>query len=518
MKNSRKDLEKYIINLFIKETFASIPNRGVFHTFISQLNSRNYMLYHYSNSLGYRVLKDYNNQALKFTLPNWFPVKETEPIKDWNDFSKQHDLYTDIRFIREFKDQINWNKLVNPKLPWSKEFIFEFEKYLFDPYCLISHIAEIPWTEDLIDRYKDRLTWCHLSLNEGIDWSEEIIIKYEDFWDWHNLSLNRSISWTPNLLILYKERLDWTYLSSHLNLSWTDLLMDSLSAYLSWDKFTNNPYFPWDTTLMKRVEQNLKYHWVNLSKNSSASGDKVLIESFKDKWNWSLLCSNKSIIWDEDLIEKFYEQICWSSLSKNTSLQIQWEDIGKFKEKWDFDGLCANESLCIDGKFLNNYKKYITFTGSMGQRCPSRDDRYDAPSYLLNKNLRLEIPEIRYYSKKHKWNKGYFNKPYEPYEWGAFSSNGHLTHEILTEFSDYLDWETISENEHIPWTFELVMEFRELFHWNSLLRNQSFWEKIIEPLPELFDTRVIHKMFVDIYKLETNIKESKTKPFLDYFD
>jgi len=217
------------------------------------------MLYNYSNSLGYRILKDYNNQSIKFTLPNYFPVKETEPIKDWDEFSRQHELFTDIRHIREFKDKLVWKYLVNPKLPWSQGFILEFENYLFEPYCLISLIAEIPWSEELIDRYKDRWTWCHLSLNNGIPWSEEIIIKYEEFWDWHNLSQNESILWTPKLLELYKDKLDWTYLSSHLNILRPNSLINNLSTYLNWEKFSNNPYFPWDISLMQRFEHNLKY-------------------------------------------------------------------------------------------------------------------------------------------------------------------------------------------------------------------------------------------------------------------
>jgi hypothetical protein len=49
----------------------------------------------------------------------------------------------------------------------------------------------------------------------------------------------------------------------------------------------------------------------------------------------------------------------------------------------------------------------------------------------------------------------------------------------------------------------------------NVVKPYGFCKKIIEPLHELFDTRVIHKIFVDINKLETNIMESKTKPFLD---
>ena len=503
MNSRREELVAYIIDLFIKGTYRSIPNRGIFHTFISQLTARNYMLYRYSSSLGYRILIDYNNQALKFTLPNHCSVREKEPIKDWDEFSKQHGLFTDIQHIREFKDKLIWKYLVNPKLPWNQEFIIEFETYLFEPYCLISGIAEIPWSEELLDRYKDRLKWIHLSLNEGIPWSEEIIIKYAELWNWKHLSLNKSVLWTPKLLELFKGRIDWYYLSSHLNTYWTESLMESLSKYISWEQFCKNPHFPWDIMIIKKVKNELHWCWDQLSDNKSFPTDIDLIESFSDKWTWWKLCRNRSIKWDANLIEKFYDRINWSSLSENPSLHVNYETIAKYKEEWNWDRLCGNEAILIESKFLNDFEEYIEFKGRIWVIYPSRDDWYAAPGILLNGNIKLTVNEIAYFSKKFKWTKGFFyNSPDQPYEWAAFSNNKNLTQEILTEFSSYLDWKTISRNEFIPWDFDLAFKYKDLFDWNLLLNNKSFWGKIIEPLPELFDIRTIHKVFADIYKLQ----------------
>ena len=44
----------------------------------------------------------------------------------------------------------------------------------------------LPWTEELIELYKDKWNWgVHgLSLNKALPWTEELIEKYEDRWVW----------------------------------------------------------------------------------------------------------------------------------------------------------------------------------------------------------------------------------------------------------------------------------------------------------------------------------------------
>jgi len=51
----------------------------------------------------------------------------------------------------------------------------------------LSFSERVPWTEALIEYYKNNWDWYWLSINESLPWSIELIEKYKDRWEWGRL-------------------------------------------------------------------------------------------------------------------------------------------------------------------------------------------------------------------------------------------------------------------------------------------------------------------------------------------
>lgn len=522
-------------------------NRQIFDKFLSNLYSRYYHLFHPSKYISLRRLKrildstqEINSEELKtnkvelahqakeilhlkhnpcWNSPTGIEVdfaKLTEILVwekvgrqtiDWDEFSNYHMFFTDIKIIRKFKDNLNWEKLVyEPQLPWSMEFISEFEKYLFidskyQGYKLksvFSHIDHAPWSEELIDKYIDYWDWYHLSRSQGIKWSEEIIIKYADKWDWKELSANSSIIMTEKLLTL-NYGWDWEKLGSNPNIKWTDKLIKKGEWITSWKGLSRNPSLDWGINLIKKYE-NL-WDWETLSKSELILWDQDLITTFKEKWHWFKLCMNVSIKWDRKLIEEFKDKVEWYALGLNKGLTVSDNDIEFYQDCWRWDTLCANEAIVIDSNFLKKYRSHINFQGRLSYGGGGKD-HYWVPEFLENKTLNIGVDEIKKLSMENQWKKGYVycnENPNEPGEWVFLSKTRNLTKSILTEFHGFLDWDVLSANEFLPWDIDLVLQFKDLWNWEIMMDNETFWSKIIEPNLELMNIKYINEMFEKVF-------------------
>ena len=540
-----------LINLlFEKSKYRySFTNKQVFDKFLSNLYSRYYPLFHPSKYLSLKRLKkilkntnDINSEELKLSKVELdhqskllsrnkgerhsnspIGIEEEFALKtkiigwkishgyvvDWEELSKYHMFFTDIEVIRKYKDKLTWEILVcGPQLPWSMEFITEFEKFLFidSKYqgykirSIFSHVKCAPWSEELIDKYVDCWDWNGLSGNTGIKWSEDIIIKYANKWDWKVLSTNPSIIMTEKLLLLFYDKWwYWEILGSNPNIKWTYNLIQKVKWITFWEGLSHNPSLKWGLNLIKRFEKH--WNWEILSKSDLIPWTEDLIFTFIDKWHWFYLSSNPSINWNRTLIDKFKSKINWYSLSGNPSLKVIDDDIQFYKDLWRWDELCQNESIGIDRKFLSKYKKHINFQGHINWGGGGKD-HYFVPEFLMNKNLNLKIDYIRNLSNQNQWEKGYVycnQNPDEPGEWIYFSKNKNLTLSILKEFSESLDWDVLSSNKYLPWDMNLVLQFKDLWNWEILIDNEIFWSEIIEPNLKIMNIKYINEMFEAVY-------------------
>ena len=65
----------------------------------------------------------------------------------------------------------------------------------------LSTNEKLPWSEDFIEKYKDKWNWDMLSTNNGLPWSMHLLEKFEDQWVWFNKEQDMTASlWVNNTL------------------------------------------------------------------------------------------------------------------------------------------------------------------------------------------------------------------------------------------------------------------------------------------------------------------------------
>ena len=71
----------------------------------------------------------------------------------------------------------------------------------------------MPWSLELIEKYKDKWSWGSLSnnktFNKALPWSLELIERFEDCWSWGELSANEALPWSLELIEKYKDKWSW---------------------------------------------------------------------------------------------------------------------------------------------------------------------------------------------------------------------------------------------------------------------------------------------------------------------
>jgi hypothetical protein len=166
-------------------------------------------------------------------------------------------------------------------LLWSY-YPFKKEQLQLYSYCcsrsewrLLSYNSALPWSLELIEKYKDKWDWEILSKKTNLPWSLELIRKFEDKWHWKYLLYNSDLPWSLELIEQYEDRWDWASLSC-------------------------NYFLPWSLKLIEKYKD--KWEWKYLSYNSGLPWSLGLIEKYEDKWSWQSF--NIDYNWSLNFIRK----------------------------------------------------------------------------------------------------------------------------------------------------------------------------------------------------------------------
>lgn len=150
-------------------------------------------------------------------------------------------------------------------------------------------------SNEFADQYLNEMAWDELSSN--YQWTEETLEKYKDKLDWTNVSRNRNIQWTTSMLDRFKERLDWDEMSSKTN----HLLLSAENL----EKFKDY----WD--------------WRSVSGNRAVHLSYELIDRFIDLWNWSVLIErDNESLFSEQFYEKYIDRIPLNILINSELIRV----------------------------------------------------------------------------------------------------------------------------------------------------------------------------------------------------
>lgn len=130
----------------------------------------------------------------------------------WNGLSRNESLPWDKNILEDFVKKWDWQLLsLNNGVGFS---IAQLEKYNnkikwngashFDSYTIANNTS-LPWTEELIDRFKTKWDWAGIARNTGIPWTEKLMIQYSPFLMPSVLFHNPSLPWTLNFILNYEK-------------------------------------------------------------------------------------------------------------------------------------------------------------------------------------------------------------------------------------------------------------------------------------------------------------------------
>ncbi len=160
-----------------------------------------------------------------------------------------------------------------------KDFNKDFLNSLIEEGAWKKLSGYFPWTEALLDKFKDNVDWTEVSGNREINWTANMIEKFARLIDWHELSSSSQASlFTAGMLEKYSDRWDWKELSGNNDIQLNDEILIKFAD--KWD---------WTELISRR--------W-----NDDFVRGKAFLEKYIDYIPASELCSSQ--LWDSILDEK----------------------------------------------------------------------------------------------------------------------------------------------------------------------------------------------------------------------
>lgn len=122
---------------------------------------------------------------------------------------------------------------------------------------------------------------------------------------WERLS--EEFHWSENLLEKYQDKVDWQLIVENRNIQWTIPMIQKFKNRIDWDKFSG---YADEETLTEAVIEAFKdkWNWSELSRNTSLELTHQLLEKYADSWDWEdIIDRYTNNLFDEKGID-FYER------------------------------------------------------------------------------------------------------------------------------------------------------------------------------------------------------------------
>ena len=300
--------------------------------------------------------------------------KYRERIK-WKHGSANWDIDWNRKMIDHCNYYLSWELFLQNPVFRNTELIDEFvpdlqHKSLHDSdvRLAITFNEHIHWTEELIDRYIDKINFYGLSNNSNVDWSEYILNKYEARWDWFSIFINENIQWTLPMMEMgflhFKDDGIFLHMATH-NIGMVSNLeiVKKYFNYIDPTLIFSNSRLPWHKeNLLERWAG--KLDWDGLSQNEELLRDPMFFEQNLVHWfdnadkRFSNLSSCVTLHWSHEFIERFHEYWDWSNLSYNPALPWSEEFIDQYADKWDWEGIFGNPGIPWSTDLILKYNLY----------------------------------------------------------------------------------------------------------------------------------------------------------------
>ena len=144
------------------------------------------------------------------------------------------------------------------------------------------------WNNDFMANVLEETAWEELS--REFAWDEPLLEKYKDKVTWKEISINNNIIWTVSMIEKFKNKINWDELSSSCN--------EHLFTTGNLEKYKNN------------------WNWHELSRNSCMELTHALLEQFAEYWDWNEIIDSYKLedMYSMEFLEKYKDFIPASNL------------------------------------------------------------------------------------------------------------------------------------------------------------------------------------------------------------
>ena len=131
--------------------------------------------------------------------------------------------------LKKQLDEAAWRGL-SQEFPWTLETLKKYWKKL--DWHLVSNNAEILWTPEMLEEFKNWITWSSLSLTDCDSiLTVACLERFADCWDWDKLSENDSIPLDYDTIDRFIDKWNWAELIDHGSWKDKDLGASHLYSY-----------------------------------------------------------------------------------------------------------------------------------------------------------------------------------------------------------------------------------------------------------------------------------------------
>jgi hypothetical protein len=373
---------------------------------------------------------------------------------------------------------------MNENLPWSLDFFREFDHELTiheenlteedkeeiasmesRPGHFLTNIYDnkgIPWSVEMLDALKDKVSWFMVNQNWPLDKSPEMLDRYKEYIDWSFPFWQWEPEWTPSMIKRFAHRIDFGakvfdfYRFAKNDPEIRSLLMKNApEKYMELMVARERPHDPDDATRKKWMYE---YDLRNGNIDPTPEDIQYVLENFEPYW----LARTEILDWTPSLLDYLSDRSDWHELCNAPDLPFTEELIEKYIDRVEF-GRLTEENEVVPGLSSNTRLPWsIRFI-----------EKYRSKWYWSQFPFNPAIP----------WSDELIDAFIEEWDWITMGwIPGFWNLDRIERYKDHIDWMNFSVNVDTTFSPTLLERFEDRWDYTLLSQNEQLLEQVAFPL------------------------------------
>lgn len=281
--------------------------------------------------------------------------------------------------------------------------------------------------------------------------SSQQLNNYKELMNWENISLNKAIDWNYKLLNTYADRLDWGQLSLNEKAVNTVDLIDRFENRIVWEddcwgaSIANNTSIKWSIEVIDKYKSKLDFN--QLALNPKVPWSQKLIDRYFDRWDFSTLSENSGLPWSVNFFNKYYKKS-----------DLGFFLFGYYKSTVSLMGLVETYPDDVDWKIISSSSNLPWHKHNLLEKWRKKIDWKGVAS----NEVLFQAPGF-FESHLDKW----LDNPIDKFCSLSYNEGLPWSSDLIDRFLEYWDWEALSQNSSLPWSIEFIKKYEHRLVWGG---------------------------------------------------